>query len=130
MLTNNIFKLHNIILIRNCLKANHRFIKLLVKSGIFIQYICDSTAHTCCKVLTCFTKYDNSTTCHIFTAMVTYALYYSCCTRVSYSKTLTCNSIYKCLTAGSAIQCHISDDDVLILLIGSPLFWIYDKLTA
>ena len=44
---------------------------------VFIQNIGNTAAHTCCKVLSCFSKHNHTTAGHVFTSMITYTFYNS-----------------------------------------------------
>ena len=53
-----------------------------------------------------------------------------CCTRVTYTESLTCYTIDKCLATCCSIECYVTDDDILIFLIRYTCRWIYNKLTT
>ena len=110
--------------------GNHGFVQVLVKNIIHIQYICDTAAHTCCKVLSSLTKYDYAATCHIFTAMFSYTFYNCRCTGVTDCETLTCNTIDKCGTAGCTVEGNVTYDNVLFCFVCSFLRNFQNQFTT
>ena len=78
---------------------NHLFIDSCIKIIFHIQYISNSTAHTGCEVLTCFSDNNYASAGHILTSMITDTLNDCNCTGVSDCKTLSCHTVDKCFTA-------------------------------
>jgi len=70
-LSDNYSDLNLTILIIHSLKCNTT---LPLERTIYIQYICNSTRHTSCKIAACQTQNHSTTTSHVFTTMVTHTL--------------------------------------------------------
>ena len=130
MLFDHFLQLCHIILVGNLAHGNHLFVHSHIQVVIFIQHICDTAAHTCRKVLTSTTKYYDTSTCHVLAAMIANALYNCNRTGVSDTETFSCNTVDKCLTACRTIQCHVTNNDILILFKAASLWRIYDQLTT
>ena len=130
MSLDKITKLFFIIFIIHFFNGDHCFIEVLVKNVIHIKDISDTTAHTCCKVLSCFSKNYHTATCHVLAAMLTNTLNNCNRTGVTYCKTLTGNTVDKCSSAGRTIECHVSDDDVLFSLVSGLLRNLNDQLST
>ena len=110
--------------------GNHGFVQILVKNIIHIQYICDTAAHTCCKVLASLTKYDYAAACHIFTTMLSYAFYNCRCTGVTNCETLACNTIDKCSTTGCTVKGNITYNNILFCFVCSFFRNLQDQFTT
>ena len=130
MLLDNISKLCNVILILNTADRNKLLIHLLIEVGILIKNISNTATHTCGKVFASLSKDNNSTTSHIFTAVVADTLSNSDCTRVSYAEAFTSNTADKCLTTCCTIMCDITDNDIFISFEVRTLWRINFKLTT
>ena len=127
---NQVAKFFFVIFVFHFFDGNHGFVQVLVKNIIHIQYICDTAAHTCCKVLASLTKYDYAATCHIFTAVLSYAFYNCRCTGVTDCETLTCNTIDKCSTTGCTVEGNITYNNILFCFVCSFLRNPQDQFTT
>ena len=130
MLLDHILQLQYIVFGCNFGGRNHVFVDLCIQIIVFIEYISDTAAHTGCKVLADTSKDDCTATCHIFTAVIADTFHNSDCTGVTNAETFSRYTVDKGFTACCAVQCHVTDDNVLILLEFAALRWIYDQLTA
>ena len=108
----------------------HAFINLTVKRIILIQHIRDTAAHTCSEVLADRSKNCNTSTGHVFTAVISDTFCDCHCTRITDTETLSGESVDKCLTICRTIKCHITDDHIFIVAIGNFLWREYHKLTT
>ena len=70
-------QLLNIRLCLHLFNGNHFFIQIFVQIIFLVQHIGNTTAHSCSKVLARFSQHDHTSTGHIFTAVLSHALYYS-----------------------------------------------------
>ena len=62
--------------------------------------------------------------------MVAYAFHHRAGTGVTYAEAFSCHTVYEYLTAGSAVEGNISDNDVLIRFEFRTLGRIYHQLSA
>ena len=127
---NQVAKFFFVIFVFHFFDGNHGFVQVLVKNIIHIQYICDTAAHTCCKVLASLTKYDYAAACHIFTTMLSHAFYNCRCTGVTDCETLTCNTIDKCGTASCTVEGNVTYDNVLFCFVCSFLRNFQNQFTT
>src|SRR5579872_1571872 len=80
---------------------------------IFIEDVRDSTAHSSGEVTSAGTKNDHETVRHVLATVVANPFNNCSRTRVTNGKTLTGNAVEESFAAGCAIECNVSDDDVL-----------------
>jgi len=130
MSLDEITKLFFIIFIIHFFNGDHCFVKVLVKNVVHIKNISDTAAHTCREVLSGFSENYHTATGHVLASMLTNTLNYCHCTGITNCKTLTCNTVDKCSSAGCAIESHVSDDDVILCLVSGLLRYFNDQLAT
>src|SRR5271155_2801917 len=92
---------------------HHLHVDLGMEILIHIKNISDASRHASSEVAACSAQNDYATTSHIFASMIANAFDDCIGARISYSKPFGCDTPEVALTAGSSIQTHISDQDVL-----------------
>ena len=121
MFLDQFFQFFDIVFVFHFFNGNHIFVQIPIQMAVLIEYISDTTAHTCCKVLSCLTKNDHTATGHIFTSMFSHTLYNCVGSGVTDCKTFPCHTIDKYFTAGGSIQGYVTGDDILFCFVSSVL---------
>ena len=114
MLTDELVQLLAIGAVFHEVDLHHIHITEVIEVVVLIPYIGYTTTHTCCKVATSLAKYYDSTTCHIFTAVVAGTLDDSYGTRVTYSEALTHLTVDIQFTTCGTIETGVTCDDVIL----------------
>ena len=117
MIHDELLQLAHLVLVCHSLYGYHLFVKSLVQIVAHIKYICDTTAHSGCKVLACCSKNYYFTTCHVLTSVIANTLNDRRGTRVTNCKSLAGNTVDECLTTCGTVQCNVSYDDVILMLV-------------
>ena len=126
MFFDHFLQFKNIIFGSNFIGRNHFLVSFGIQIVILVQYISNTAAHTCSKVLAYRTDYNHTATGHVLTAVITDTLDYGNSTGITYTETFSCHTVDKCLTGGCSIQCHITDNNIFILFEFGTLRRIYD----
>ena len=123
-------ELCHILRLGHCAKADQRFVQLGVQVIFSVQYIGNTAAHTCGKVLAHFTQDNCAAAGHVFAAVFAHTFYDNRCAGVPDAETLAGYAINKRLAAGCAEQRHVTDDDVFVFLELRSLRREHCQLTA
>ena len=130
MLLNHLFELQNIVLGGDLLDTAHTLVDAGIDIAVLIQHIGDTAAHTGSKVFADLTDNHHAAAGHVFTSVIAYTLDNSHGTGVSDTETLTGHTVDVGFTVGRTVQCHVTDNDVLILFVFNACRRIHDQLTA
>ncbi len=130
MFLDHLFQFQHIVFGRNLIGRNHFLIGLGIQVVMLIQYISDTAAHACREVLAHGTHHYDTSACHVFTAMITHALDHRNGSGVPYTEALARHAVNEGLPGCRPIQCHVTDNDILILLKPGSSRRVYDQLAA
>ena len=97
---------------------------------VFIEYISDSAAHTCCEVLSDFAQDHCLAACHVLQTVVTGTFAYACRAGVPDHETLTCYAADICSTICCTVKGNVSDDDIPGSFKSGILIRLDDELAA
>ena len=62
--------------------------------------------------------------------MITHTFDYRNGSGVTYTETFACHTVDECFTGGCTVQCHVTDDNVILCLEPAALGRIYHQLTT
>ena len=130
MFLNQFFQFLYIVFVGQFLGKYHFFVGSCIQIIVLIQHICDTAAHTCCEVLSCFSDNNHAAAGHVLTSVITDTFNYCDGTGVSHGKTLTCHTVDKCFSAGCSIKRYVTDDNVFILTVFDSLRRIYHQFST
>ena len=76
MLLDHAFEFLHIILIGHTLDVDHRFVDFLIKSAVKVKNISNTAAHSCCKVLSNLSQYNDTSSGHVLAAVIADTFYH------------------------------------------------------
>ena len=93
---------------------HHIHIAEIVEVVVLVPYVGNTSRHTCREVTSRLTEYDDPSTCHILTAMVTSTLQDGNGSRVTDTETLSDLTIDIHLTGGGTIESCVAGNDIFL----------------
>src|ERR1700730_16841082 len=109
---NHCFELIHFVSLIQLLQMDHFFIHFACKFAVLIQHISNTAGHSRCEVTSSGTKHDNTSACHIFTAVIAHAFYDSSHAAVSYTEAFSSSSPNVYIPVGSAIERCVPNNNV------------------
>src|SRR5690606_13233851 len=112
------------------IKVYHLLVTVSTEVARYVINPGDTTAHTSSKVTACFAQDQRTSSGHVFTTVVTDTFHDGRSSGVSYRKTFACHAVDKEMTGCCAIQCNVTDDDILMCYQRTVICRVNSKLCA